>query len=206
MFSKTLTLQAVTLALTLAYPRGAPAGQDTPPPLSPTPALPDQWTIDFETSILWRVTSSTPLNYTLLTESVSLRTPQHIHIPFGSGDIFVRGNFTLLSEAFLDGPESYYFGFSGSPSIEYWFPGRQTHFYFSVGGGVGWLDSTDVPGGQGQDFTLNWFIKAGVRHYLTESLAVGAGVFFQHLSNGGMADRNPGLDALGPSLGLTYHF
>ena len=27
----------------------------------------------------------------------------------------------------------------------------------SIGGGVGWTNSTREPEGQGQDFTLNWF-------------------------------------------------
>ena len=75
-----------------------------------------------------------------------------------------------------------------------------------MGGGFGALDSTDTPGGQGQDLTLNWFANAGVRHYLKPSFALSAGIMFQHWSNGGATDPNPGLDALGPVLGATWSF
>jgi hypothetical protein len=33
-----------------------------------------------------------------------------------------------------------------------------------------------------------------------------AGVLFQHLSNGGRTDPNPGLNAVGPEVGLSFSF
>lgn len=201
---------AAAVAITALAP-AVPAAMAGEPAASPPPhgivepvAPWNGWAVDAESSILWRITDSTPLNYTLFTEAISLRTPQHIRLDCGDGNLVVRSNFTLLGELFIDGPETYYVGFSASPSIEYWFPGDRTHVYFSAGGGVGWVDSTDVEGGQGQDFTLNWFIKSGVRHAVNDRLSISCGIFFQHLSNGGQSDRNPGLDALGPSIGVSW--
>mgnify|MGYP000202059350 CR=1 FL=1 len=87
-------------------------------------------------------------------------------------EVEVPGTPEEVWQAIATGPETAYLGFSASPSIEYWFPGRTTALYASVGGGFGTIDSTDVPGGQGQDFTLNWFAAAGVRHYLKPGFAL----------------------------------
>ena len=71
---------------------------------------------------------------------------------------------------------------------------------FAVGGGAGAIDSTDVVGGQGQDFTFNWFANLGLRYQLNEDFSLQGGLLFQHLSNAGATDPNPGLDVLGFSL------
>ena len=67
-------------------------------------------------------------------------------------------------------------------------------------------DSTNVTGGLGQDFTYNWFAKAGLRYQLTDDLGIYGGASFMHLSNMGATDPNPGVDALGFSCGLSYSF
>ncbi|MDP4779339.1 MAG: acyloxyacyl hydrolase, partial [Akkermansiaceae bacterium] len=71
---------------------------------------------------------------------------------------------------------------------------------------VGVIDSTSTVGGQGQDFTLNWFAKTGVRWQVNEDVAVFGGPFFQHMSNGGATSPNPGIDALGVSVGASFSF
>ena len=174
-------------------------------PSAPEPG--SQWAVDYETGALWRASNNTFQNYTVLPQMISLRTPAHIRLNLGEGELTVRARFTLLAEAIAEGPESAYFGFSASPSVEYWFSrSGPTCLYASVGGGVGWIDSTDIPGGQGQDFTLNWFATAGLRHYFKPNFSLNAGLMFQHWSNGGATDPNPGLDALGPVVGATWHF
>jgi hypothetical protein len=45
-----------------------------------------------------------------------------------------------------------------------------------------------------------------VRYYPKPDFSVNAGVFFQHLSNGGATDPNPGLNAVGPAIGLSWSF
>jgi hypothetical protein len=178
------------------------------PPSDPDADPTKNWAVDFETGALWRASNSTFQNYTVLPQMLSLRSPAHLRLDLGEGELTVRARFTLLAEAIPEGPESVYLGFSASPSIEYWFnrSNHDTCLYASVGGGVGWINSTDIPGGQGQDFTLNWFATAGLRHYFTDRFALNAGVLFQHWSNGGATDPNPGLDAVGPVIGMTWHF
>lgn len=165
------------------------------------------WAFDVEAGALWRVSNNTFLDYTVVPVMFSLRTPAHIRFDLGEGEFTLRHRFTLLTEAVAEGPESAYLGFSASPSIEYWIiKGGPACLYASVGGGFGWIDSTNVPGGQGQDFTLNWFATAGLRYYFSPTFSMNAGAMFQHWSNGGATDPNPGLDALGPVLGATWHF
>ena len=165
------------------------------------------WSVDIETGSLWRVSNNTFLDYVVLPQIISLRTPAHFHLGLGGGELTIRSRFSLLVEAIPVGPETGYLGFSASPSLEYWFPGHATSLYASVGGGFGYIDSTGVPGGQGQDFTLNWFATAGVRrHYLKPAISLNAGIMFQHWSNGGATDPNPGLDSLGPVVGISWAF
>ena len=70
-----------------------------------------------------------------------------------------------------------------------------------AGGGCGFIDSQGVAGGQGQDFTLNYFFRGGVERIVDRNLSLTAGVLFQHLSNGGRTDPNPGLNGFGFTVG-----
>ena len=168
----------------------------------------DLWTVDYTTGVLWQMGRNTPLAYTLTPQIISLRSPAHIHLTIGSGELTVRARGSLLMEPILKGPESLYLGVSLSPSLEYWLSKtrKTTCLYASAGGGIGHIDSRGVEGGQGQDLTLNWFAEAGVRHYFSHNTCFYAGCMFQHWSNGGMTDPNPGVDALGPVVGLSLTF
>lgn len=197
-----MKLPVLHLALVILSP--AWAGEPSRPAPPPDPA--SDWSLDVETGSLWRVSQNTFLDYVILPQIISLRTPAHFRFRLGPGELTVRSRFSLLAEAIVTGPETAYLGFSASPSVEYWFPGRTTALCASVGGGFGAIDSTDTPGGQGQDLTLNWFASAGVRHYLKPGFALSAGLMFQHWSNGGATDPNPGLDILGPVIGASWSF
>ena len=150
------------------------------------------------------MTNLTGLDYVVVPTMISLRTPAHFRMELeGDRELVLRSRFSLLGEWIARGPEHHYLGISGSPSLEYWVS-RNTYAHFSIGGGIGVIDSQGVEGGQGQDLTYNWFIALGVRHYVRENLAIGAGVFYQHLSNRGATDPNPGLDVVGPMVGISY--
>lgn len=166
----------------------------------------DQWAADYESAALWKVTNSTPISYVILPQTLSLRTPQHARTTIAGRDLTLRARFSLLMEPIARGPESAYVGFSAGPQLEYWLAGQKAALYASAGGGCGTIDSTNVVGGQGQDFTLNWYAASGIRYYPKPNLAVSSGVFFQHLSNGGATYPNPGLNAVGPAVGLTWKF
>lgn len=166
----------------------------------------DQWAADAESGVVWQVGHHTPINYVVLPQMLSARTPQHARMVLGGHDLTLRARFSLLVEPVARGPESLYLGCAAGPTLEYWFAGKQACAYAGAGGGCGVIDSTGVAGGQGQDFTLNWYATSGLRYYPKDNLAISAGVFFQHLSNGGATDPNPGLDGLGPVIGVTGHF
>ncbi len=165
-----------------------------------------QWSLDVTSGVLWQIGSNTPLDYTILPQIISLRTPAHVRLDCGDGQITVRARASFLLEPIIEGPESFYAGLSLSPSLEYWNARRNFSAYFSAGGGAGFIDSQGVEGGQGQDLTLNWFADAGLRYYFQNGVAVSAGCMFQHWSNGGMTDPNPGVDAFGPTVGVSWPF
>jgi hypothetical protein len=162
--------------------------------------------VSVEHGLLWQVGKSTPLSYRLMPTQLSWRSREAFGWQLRSGRIAIRNRATLLGTWVQQGPESYYIGVAGSPSIEWW--NRRGTFcaYSGAGGGVGWLDSQGVLGSQGQDFTLNWFARAGVEHISSRHIRWSAGVMFQHMSNGGQTNPNPGIDALGLTLGWTWSF
>jgi lipid A 3-O-deacylase len=203
------TVCALTLLFALAV---TGPGVESPPDgkslslTDPVPDPADEWCLDFETGVLLRVTNETSADYVVLPQMISLRTPDHFRFELGPGELTLRSRLTLLVEPIVQGPEDIYVGWSGSPSIEYWWPARRACVFASAGGGFGWINSGDEPGGQGQDFTYNWFASSGLRYYLRPTLALSVGVMFQHWSNRGATDPNPGLDAFGPIIGITWHF
>ena len=169
----------------------------------------DRWEMQYDTAALWGVgRDGTPLNYTFLPQIISVKTPQFTHFETGVGDFVVRARLSLLVEPIVVGPETHFVGFSFSPSIECWNKPRSLAAFTSVGGGVGFMDSEGykVAGGQGQDFNLNWFVTAGIKYRWNDHWSASLGVLFQHISNGGQNRVNPGINALGPTLGLSWHF
>ncbi len=168
---------------------------------------PDAWAIEFHTSALWSIgDNASPLNYTLLPQLLVVKTPAHWRLHFGQTEILVRSRGALEISPIVEGPESCFAGATFAPSIEWWNQPRTFAAFFSIGGGFGWMDSKgyEIPGGQGQDFNLTWFIHSGVNWQIAPRLALSLGARFQHISNGGMDDVNPGIDALGPTLGLSW--
>ena len=167
-----------------------------------------QWEVTIESGHLWNVGSNTPIPYEIAPTQVTFRLPPNCQWRLGSaGDMLVlRPRISLLLESITEGPEDFYFGVSAAPSIEWWLPSRKTSVFFSIGGGVGYTDSTRVPGALGQDFTLNFFVQLGVRRELRPGFSVLGSAMFLHHSNGGMTDPNPGIDALGFTLGAGWRF
>lgn len=167
----------------------------------------DRSFIDLEAGYLWKVGGDTPLDYGMAPVMLSWRSKEVLGIHFDKGSaLIVRNRLTLLGQWIETGPENHYFGLMGAPSLEWWNPSGTFSLYGSIGGGAGWLDSQGVVGGQGQDFTLNWFAAAGVAFAVTDSLQVRTGVMFQHLSNGGATTPNPGVNTMGATLGLSWAF
>ena len=167
----------------------------------------ERHSFDLESGLLWQVGESTNIDYEFIQTQFSWRSPFVFKWDMDGGStVVVRHHASLIATWVEEGPENHYFGISGSPSLEWWSEDDVLSVYFSIGGGFGVIDSTNVTGGQGQDFTLNWFMKAGVRRQLTEDFAIFGGPFFQHMSNGGSTTPNPGIDAFGFTLGTSFSF
>jgi lipid A 3-O-deacylase len=173
------------------------------PPLRPW----ETGAVDVETGLLWQIGTLTPLSYRLVPTQLSWRSKEFIGRGFADGSrLMIRHRLTLIGTWVQQGPESHYVGFSGSPSIEWWNPAGTWSLFTGAGGGAGVIDSRGVPGGQGQDFTLNWFIRGGIEHVGAKDRRFTAGILYQHLSNGGQTEPNPGIDALGFTLGYSWAF
>lgn len=171
-----------------------------------TPPIEERWIFEMESGFLWKISDETPLDYELAPTIFSVRGPRHFGGRAFGGKWLVRPQYSLLVEAVVKGPESYYLGFSASPVAEWWNAKESFGIFASAGGGFGTVDSQDVVGAQGQDFTLNWFAKSGVRVRITKDWFFSASAFFQHMSNRGMTDPNPGIDALGGLIGFSRPF
>lgn len=163
--------------------------------------------IDLESGMLWQIGTGTPLSYRLIPNQLSWRSREVLGRGFvGGSRLVVRHRLTLLSTWVQQGPESHYVGFSGSPSVEWWNKDGTWSWFGGAGGGCGLIDARDMRGGQGQDFTLNWFIRGGFDHVTAKGLRLNAGIMYQHMSNGGQTEPNPGIDALGFTLGGGWTF
>jgi lipid A 3-O-deacylase len=160
-----------------------------------------------ETGLLWEIGTGTPIPYRLVPTQLAWRTRAVFGHEFAGGShLVLRHRFGLIATWVQHGPESIYAGLTASPSIEWWNRAGTWGLYGGAGGGVGLIDSRGVKGGQGQDFTLNWFMRGGLERMVGKRSSVTAGIMYKHMSNGGQTDPNPGVDALGFSMGFSRYF
>jgi lipid A 3-O-deacylase len=158
-----------------------------------------------ETGMLWQFGVSTPFDYRMLQTQLSWRSSEFVGRELEDGSrLTVRHRITLIATAVQGGPESHYIAFSGSPSLEWWNRRGTWSVFTGAGGGFGLIDSRGVRGGQGQDFTLNWFARSGIEHVASRHLRLSAAIMFQHLSNGGQTNPNPGIDVVGLLIGCSW--
>ena len=176
----------------------------------PAPILTPSWDSsawNVESGLLWEIGTGTPIPYRLVPTMLSWRSSEFLHHTFAGGShLVVRHRLTLVGTWIQQGPESHYLALAGSPSLELWDKTGAWSLFTGAGGGAGFLDSRGVKGGQGQDFTLNWFIRGGLEHVIKTHGRLSAGVMYQHMSNGGQTKPNPGIDALGFTLGYSWSY
>ena len=58
----------------------------------------------------------------------------------------------------------------------------------------------------GQEFEFYLHAEVGVKCFITPNLSLDIEGGLQHISNGGLAKRNYGVNAFGGTVGFTYHF
>lgn len=126
---------------------------------------------------------------------------------------WLRGNTEWMFSGYytqvFNGPENRFAGALFGPRYNFVQPDWDVFPYIDSRVGVGFTDSTDVVGGQGQDFVFTFLVGTGLRFFITENLSGSFGVLYQHYSNGGLSEPsrvNNGLDAIGPHLSLLYQF
>jgi len=171
----------------------------------PLPWETSTWTV--ESGVLWEIGTGTPIAYRLVPTQLSWRSREAFGWSLADGSrILFRHRLALIGTWVQHGPESHYLGFSGSPSVEWWDKSGKWSLFTGSGGGFGFIDSQGVKGGQGQDFTLNWFIRGGIEHVTAHNARMSAGIMYQHMSNGGQTKPNPGIDALGFTFGYGWSF
>jgi hypothetical protein len=114
---------------------------------------------------------------------------------------------SAMAEPIFRGIENHYFGFNLGMRYNFVRPGSRFVPYFSGGVGAGWIDShSEIPGGQGQDFTFNILSAAGISYSANDHWKINVGALYEHLSNGGQTDPNPSLNLFGPQVGVTCSF
>lgn len=172
-------------------------------------SIPDRWAVDYTTSVLWGVGGgATPLTYTLAPQIVSVLCPPSSQRAFAGGTLIMRARLSLLLEPIINGPETHFIGTAAAGDLEWRNAAGDFALFFAAGGGFGWMNSRgyEVQGAQGQDFNLNWLLHAGLRIRTRSDWRWSTGLYFQHISNRGLDKVNPGLNALGPSFGLSRKF
>ena len=188
-------------AFVVALLAGAPVRAQSPHPA-------DRWEFAVEAGYLAKVRNNSPHDYRVVPLQLAWRSPAMTDL-WRSADgarLTLRNRVALVAEAIVRGPEDHYFAVSGAPVFELWSADRRTAGFFEIGGGLGFINSTGVPGGQGQDLSFNWYTQGGVRRQLSDDFALTAGVYFTHHSNLGMTAPNPGIDVLGVNFGAVWSF
>lgn len=166
----------------------------------------DHWEFALESGYLKKVKQNSPLDYRIVPTQAVWRSPAMFDLwrSATGARLAVRHRMAIVAETFVRGPEDYYLAFAGAPTLELWTADQKTALFYEIGGGVGMLNSKNVPGGQGQDLTFNWFTQLGVRRQLSPKMALTGAVYFTHHSNLGMTSPNPGIDVLGVNFGLVW--
>ncbi len=172
----------------------------------PAPPLPwDACEFTVESGIMWQIGTLTRFPYRLIETQYTWKSRYIFGRVLSDGSrIVLRNRFALIGAVIQQGPESHYIALSASPSVEWWNAANTWSVYLGSGGGFGLVDAQHVPGALGQDFTLNWLIRTGVEYVISPKQRLSAGLMYQHMSNGGMTDPNPGIDALGFSIGYSW--
>ncbi len=166
----------------------------------------DRWEFGVETGYLTKVKHNSPLDYRIVPTQLVWRSPPLFEIWRGESGarLTVRNRLAIVAETFVRGAEDYYVAFAGSPTFELWSADQKTALFYEIGGGAGFVNSKNVPGGQGQDLAFNWFTQLGLRRQLTPQVGLTAGAYFTHHSNLGMTKPNPGIDVLGVNFGIVW--
>ena len=149
-----------------------------------------------------------PLRYTLVPVVGSLRW--HLNRPWGPP--VIRGNwditFSLSATAIPRGAETHYFSYDMGLRRNFIPRNWRASPYWDVRAGLGLINAKGPLGvyyAQGQNFTFNINMGAGVRYNLNPRYAFSAGLNWMHISNANLSAplySNYGINVYGPMFGL----
>lgn len=79
--------------------------------------------------------------------------------------------------------------------------------YFQLGTGGVWNDAYKDQGQRaiGEGFEFYQHVELGLKYFVAPNMSLDVEGGLQHLSNGGLARRNLGVNALGATVGFTYY-
>jgi opacity protein-like surface antigen len=135
-----------------------------------------------------------------------------------SGEGWWRGNtqFNFMPHwiQVVHGYENRFVGFMAGPQYNFLPEGSRISSFIGAAVGFSFVDSELVGsigsyGGQGQDFCFTFAVRVGMRYLLSDQLAMGLSLHYQHWSNANLSEpnqRNHGLDGIGPMLLISYSF
>ena len=178
--------------------------------IEPPPPPDYRWEVAQETAVTFGI--SNPNHYVVAPQVISLRWQPKAEEHFFHTPLLLRMQYTLSAVAvpFLRGPEDHYFGLAvGLRHV--WRLADTSPVSFFVEGrfAVGDINSSGPPNGQGQDLTFSALVTSGLLYQYNDRLKFGAGVLYEHFSNGGLSQpevENIGLDTVGPNLSVSYSF
>jgi hypothetical protein len=149
-----------------------------------------------------------PLRYTLVPVIVSLRW--HMGNPWGWP--VIRGNwdmtFSASYTAIPKGAETRYFSYDMGMRRNFIPRNRRATPYWDVRAGLGLINAKGPIGvyyAQGQNFTFNINMGAGMRYNLNPRYSFSAGLNWMHISNANLsapAYSNYGINVYGPMFGV----
>ena len=78
--------------------------------------------------------------------------------------------------------------------------------YWDAGAGMLWTNLAPQIPEQSTPFEFELETGPGISYLVTDKLAISTGVRYHHISNGGIGERNTGLNAWLPYLGVSFYF
>ena len=149
-----------------------------------------------------------PLRYTLVPVHASLRW----HLDNIWGPPVLRGNwdltFSASATAIPRGPETHYFSYDMGLRRNFIPRNWRAIPYWDVRAGMGFINAKGPMGvyyAQGQNFTFNINMGAGMRYTINRRYGISAGLNWMHLSNGNLSSpqySNYGINVYGPMMGI----
>ena len=125
---------------------------------------------------------------------------------------FLRGNFEALLELtysrVIKGPGNYLAGAGAMIRYNVVYPGSIIRPFIQLGGGIVMTDvhkdrSQDLIG---QSYQFDLRVSVGLRLSVARNWSIDLEGMYNHISNGGLSERNDGVNAGGVLIGVTYFF